>query len=175
MYHGGGEGTASLGAIHSGCPHQRGDGADHQRRGPPDPSRRQWRRATGRAAGQRSPCQPSPSGGGGGGEDEVHGFLFPGYSLRLRKPEQKVGTNGRVTNHCRPPFRVYKGPGENRSKTSPELAAKFKTRRKSDLPVPRTARTRNGRHANRSSRRINSPTEQATPLAGEAGVASPSP
>jgi hypothetical protein len=42
-------------------------------------------------------------------------------------------------------------------------------------PVPRTACTRNGRHVNRSSHRINSPTEQATPLVGEAGVASPSP
>jgi hypothetical protein len=42
-------------------------------------------------------------------------------------------------------------------------------------PVPRTARVRSGRHANRSSRRINSSTKQATPLAGEAGVASPSP
>jgi hypothetical protein len=49
----------------------------------------------------------------------VCGFLFPGYSLRLRKPEQKAGANGRVTNHCQPPFRVYKGPGENRSKLRP--------------------------------------------------------
>jgi hypothetical protein len=42
-------------------------------------------------------------------------------------------------------------------------------------PVPRTARTRNGRHVNRLSRRINFAAGQATPLAGEAGVASPSP
>jgi hypothetical protein len=42
-------------------------------------------------------------------------------------------------------------------------------------PVPRTARTRNGRHTDRLSRRINSPAEQATPLAAEAGVVSPLP
>jgi hypothetical protein len=42
-------------------------------------------------------------------------------------------------------------------------------------PVPRTARTRNGCHANRPPRRINSPAERATPLAGEAGVVSPPP
>jgi hypothetical protein len=42
-------------------------------------------------------------------------------------------------------------------------------------PVPRMARTHNGRHADCPSRRINSPAEQATPLAGEAGVVSPPP
>jgi hypothetical protein len=45
-------------------------------------------------------------------------------------------------------------------------------------PVSRPSngsRTRNGRPANHSSRRINSTAGQATPLAGEAGNASPSP
>jgi hypothetical protein len=37
------------------------------------------------------------------------------------------------------------------------------------------SRTRNGRPANHSSRRINSAAGQAAPLAGEAGDASPSP
>jgi hypothetical protein len=49
----------------------------------------------------------------------VCGFLFPGYSLRLRKPEQKAGANGKVKNHRRPLSRVYKGPGENHSKLRP--------------------------------------------------------
>jgi hypothetical protein len=49
----------------------------------------------------------------------VCGLLFPGYSLRLRKPKQKAGANGRVKDHRRPLFRVYKGPGENRSKLRP--------------------------------------------------------
>jgi hypothetical protein len=46
----------------------------------------------------------------------VRSFLFSGYSLRLRKPKQKASANGRVKNHCRPLFRVYKGPGEIHSK-----------------------------------------------------------
>jgi hypothetical protein len=49
----------------------------------------------------------------------VRGFLFSGYSLRLRKPKQKASTNGRVKNHHWPLFRVYKGPGEIRSKLRP--------------------------------------------------------
>jgi hypothetical protein len=47
----------------------------------------------------------------------VHGFLFSGYSLRLRKPKQKASS--RVKNHRRPLFRVYKGPGEIRSTLRP--------------------------------------------------------
>jgi hypothetical protein len=47
----------------------------------------------------------------------VRGFLFSGYSLRLRKPEQKASS--RVKNHRRPLFRVYKGPGEIRSTLRP--------------------------------------------------------
>jgi hypothetical protein len=49
----------------------------------------------------------------------VRGFLFPGYSLRLRKPKQKASANGRVKNHRRPLFWVYKGPGEIYSKLRP--------------------------------------------------------
>jgi hypothetical protein len=47
----------------------------------------------------------------------VRGFLFSGYSLRLRKPKQKASS--RVKNHHRPLFRVYKGPGEIRSTLRP--------------------------------------------------------
>jgi hypothetical protein len=50
----------------------------------------------------------------------VRDFLFPGYSLRLRKPKQKASTNGRVKNHRRPLFWVYKGPGEIYSKLHPD-------------------------------------------------------
>jgi hypothetical protein len=46
----------------------------------------------------------------------VRGFLFPGCSLRLRKPKRKASVNGRVKNHRRPLFWVYKGPGEIYSK-----------------------------------------------------------
>jgi hypothetical protein len=51
-------------------------------------------------------------------------------------------------------------------------------RREDDAPVFRSSNdssTRDGRPANRPSRRINSSTGQATPLAGEAGVVSPPP
>jgi hypothetical protein len=46
----------------------------------------------------------------------VRCFLFSGYSLRLRKPKQKASANGRVKNHHRPLFQVYKGPSEIHSK-----------------------------------------------------------
>jgi hypothetical protein len=49
----------------------------------------------------------------------VRGFLFSGYSLRLRKPKQKASTNDRVKNHRQPLFRVYKGLGEIHSKLRP--------------------------------------------------------
>jgi hypothetical protein len=42
----------------------------------------------------------------------VRGFLFSVYSLRLQKQKQKTSASGKVKNHCRPLFRVYKGPGE---------------------------------------------------------------
>jgi hypothetical protein len=49
----------------------------------------------------------------------VRDFLFSGYSLRLRKPKQKASANGRVKNHRRPLFRVYKGSGEIHPKLRP--------------------------------------------------------
>jgi hypothetical protein len=64
----------------------------------------------------------------------VRGFLFPGYSLRLRKREQKAGANGRVTIHYWPPFRVYKGPGENRSKLRPNSPQNSKLEDKAIFP-----------------------------------------
>jgi hypothetical protein len=49
----------------------------------------------------------------------VHSFLFSVYYLRLRKRKQKANTDGRVKNHRRPLFRVYKGPGEIHPKLRP--------------------------------------------------------
>jgi hypothetical protein len=48
----------------------------------------------------------------------VRGFLFSGYSPRLRKPKQKASS--KVKNHLRPLFRLYKGPGEIRSTLRPD-------------------------------------------------------
>jgi hypothetical protein len=50
----------------------------------------------------------------------VRGFLFSGFSLRLRKPKQKASANSRVKNHRRPLSRVYKGPGEIHSTLRPK-------------------------------------------------------
>jgi hypothetical protein len=72
-----------------------------------------------RAVERRSPYQPSLNEGGGGEGDKVRGFLFSGYSLKLRKPKQKASENSRVKNHHRPLFRVYKGPGEIHSTLRP--------------------------------------------------------
>jgi hypothetical protein len=75
----------------------------------------------------------------------VRGFLFSGYSLRLRKPKQKASANGRVKNHRRPLFRVYKAPGEIHSKLRPNpprnsnSKAKRPTRARATA-APRTAR-----------------------------------
>jgi hypothetical protein len=106
----------------------------------------------------------------------VHSFLFPGYSLRLRKPKQKASTNDRVKNRHRSLFWVYKGPGEIRSKLRPNSPRNSNSKAKT--PVFRSSNdssTRNGHPANRSSRRLNSSVGQATPLAGEVGVVSPPP
>jgi hypothetical protein len=97
--------------------HWRGDGANHRRRGPPERPSWRWREATDRAAERRSPCRPSPNEGDGGGGDKVRGFLFSGYSIKLRKPKQKA--SNRVKNHRWPLFRVYKGPSEIHSTLRP--------------------------------------------------------
>jgi hypothetical protein len=70
----------------------------------------------------------------------VRGFLFSGYSLRLRKPKQKASANGRVKNHRRPLFRVYKGPGEIHSKLRPNPPRNSNSKAK--RPFPRTTRAR---------------------------------
>jgi hypothetical protein len=103
----------------------------------------------------------------------VCGFLFSGYSLRLWKPKQKASTNGRVKNHHRPLFRVYKGPGKVHSKHRPNPPRNSNPEVKRSFRSSNNSRTRNRCSANRPSCHINSLAEQATPLAGEAGDVSP--
>jgi hypothetical protein len=70
-------------------------------------------------------------------------------------------------SRCQPSLRPIRGQRENPL-----------SRREDNAPVLRSSngsRTRNGRPANHSPRRINSAAGQAAPLAGEAGDASPSP
>jgi hypothetical protein len=171
-------------AVETGRPHsrgpstptvarQRGDAANHRRQGPPGPPRKQSRMATGRAAKQQTPCQPSPGKSGGGGRDEVCGFLSSGYSLRLRK--QEASANDRVENHRRPRFRVYKGPSEDYSKLRPNPPRNSNSEGKRSFCSSNGQRTRNRRPAHRPSRRINSLAEPATPLVDEASDVSPPP
>jgi hypothetical protein len=71
----------------------------------------------------------------------VRGFLFSSHSLRLRKPKQKASANGRVKNHHRPLFRVYKGPGEihPRLRPNPSRNSNSKVKR---FFFPQTTRAR---------------------------------
>jgi hypothetical protein len=103
----------------------------------------------------------------------VRGFLFSGYSLRLRKPKQKASANGRVKNHRRPFFRVYKGPGEIHPKLCPNPSRNSNLKVKRFFYSSNDSCTRNRCPTNRTSRRINSLAGQVTPLAGEAGAVSP--
>jgi hypothetical protein len=105
----------------------------------------------------------------------VRGFFFSVYSLRLRKQKQKASADGRVKNHRRPLFRVYKGPGEIHPKLRPNPSWNSNSKAKWFFRSSNDSRTRNRCLANRPSRRINSVAGHATPLAGEAGaVSSPS-
>jgi hypothetical protein len=103
----------------------------------------------------------------------VRGFLFSGYSLRLRKPKQKASTNDRVKNHRWPLFWVYKGPGKVHSKLRLDPPRNSNPEVKQSFRSSNNSRTRNRRPANRPSRHINSLVEQATPMAGKAGDVSP--
>jgi hypothetical protein len=103
----------------------------------------------------------------------VRGFLFSGYCLRLRKPKQKASTNGRVKNHRRPLFRVYKGLGKIHPKLRLNPSRNSNSKVKRSFCTSNDSRTRNRCPANRPSRRINSLAGQATPPAGEAGAVSP--
>jgi hypothetical protein len=103
----------------------------------------------------------------------VRGFLFSGYSLRLQKPKQKASANGRVKNHRRPLFRVYKGPGEIHPKPHLTLSRNSNSKVKRSFRSSNDSRTRNRCPANHPSHHINSLAGRATPPAGEAGTVSP--
>jgi hypothetical protein len=103
----------------------------------------------------------------------VRDFLFSGYSLRLRKPKQKASANGRVKNHRRPLFQVYKGSGEIHPKLRPNPSRNSNSKVKRAFCSLNDSRTRNRHPANCPSRHINSLAGQATPSAGEASAVSP--
>jgi hypothetical protein len=100
-------------------------------------------------------------------------------TTQQRQPGATVNTakNG-------PAVMAVAGGQEQRSRRQPSLRPirgqrkNSLSRREDDAPVFRSSngpRTRNGRPANHSPRRINSATGKAAPLAGEASDASPSP
>jgi hypothetical protein len=91
--------------------------------------------------------------------DGQYGRKWAGSNDGGRRAGATVTSSARLTSH----------PGQQGSLLS---------RREDDAPVIRSSngsRTRNGRPANHSPRRINSEAGQAAPLAGGAGDASPSP
>jgi hypothetical protein len=99
--------------------------------------------------------------------------VFSVYSFGLRKQKQKASANGRVKNHHRPPFRVYKGPGEIHPKLHPNLSRNSNSKVKRFFCSSNDLRKRNRCPANRPTHHINSLAGQATPLAGKVGVVSP--
>jgi hypothetical protein len=75
----------------------------------------------------------------------VCGFLFFGCSLRLWKPKQKASANGRVKNHHRSLFRVYKGPGEIHRRLRPNPPRNSNSKVKRSFRSSNDSRTRNRR------------------------------
>jgi hypothetical protein len=173
MYPGGEVGSASLGAIHSGCgPPERGRSKPSATRTSRSPTTT-MEEGHGSRGGTTVTLSAIANEGGGGGGDEVRGFLSPGYSLRLRKPKQKASANGRVKTTVGPSSWYIKARArsiQNFARTRREIQTQRRNARSSN-----DSSTCNGRPANRPSRRINSSAGQATPLAGEAGVVSPPP
>jgi hypothetical protein len=174
MYPGGGDGAAlPMGGIHSGrCSSVRG-------RSKPSPTR-----------SSRSLAVTVEKGHGSRGEmmvtrsaiTERKGWRRKGArravssslakSLGLRKPKREPGSGAK--NRHQTPSRVYKDQGETGSNVPPGPDAGFENAKRNSRS-PNGSRTRNGRPANHSPRRINSTAGQVAPLAGEAGDASPSP
>jgi hypothetical protein len=143
-YPGGGVGLALLpGAIHSGC-------------GPPERGRS--KPSVTRASNSSTVTVEKGHASRGGTTvalsviaerkrwsrgDEVRGFLFSNYSLRLRKPKKKASTNGRVKNHRRPLFRAYKGSGEIHPKLLPNPSRYSNSKVKRFFCSSNDSRTRN--------------------------------
>jgi hypothetical protein len=93
-------------------------------------------------------------------------------SLGLRKPKREAGSGAK--NRHETLSQVYKDQGETGSNVPPGPDAGFENAKRNSRSS-NGSRMRNGRPANHSPRRINSAAGQATPQAGEAGDASPSP
>jgi hypothetical protein len=93
-------------------------------------------------------------------------------SLGLQKPKRQAGSGAK--NRHRTLSWVYKDQGEDGSNVPPGPDAGFKNAKRNDRSS-NGSRTRNGRPANYSPRRINSAAGQAALLTGAAGDASPSP
>jgi hypothetical protein len=93
-------------------------------------------------------------------------------SLGLRKPKKEAGSGAK--NRHQTLSRVYKDQGKTGSNVPPGPDARFENAKRNSRS-PNGSRTRNGRPANHSPRRINSAAGQAAPLAGEMGDASHSP
>jgi hypothetical protein len=93
-------------------------------------------------------------------------------SLGLRKPKRQAGSGAK--NRHRTLSWVYKDQGEDGSNVPPGPDVGFKNAKRNGRSS-NGSRTRNGRPANYSPRRINSAAGQAALLAGAAGNASPSP
>jgi hypothetical protein len=117
-YPGGGVGPAPLGGtIHSGC------GSPQRGRSKPSATR----------ASRSSTVTVEKGHGSHGGTTVTRSaiakrrgwrrsgqgawFSFSSYSLGLQKPKQEASS--RVKNHHRSLFRIYKGPGKNRSTLRP--------------------------------------------------------
>jgi hypothetical protein len=126
---------------------------------------------------------------------QLHRHSHHYHASSTAEPVPRLEATLRTTQQCQPGATVNStknGPAvmavagghEQRSRRQPSLRPiqgqreNPLSRREDDAPVFRSSngsRTRNGRLANHSLRRINSAVGQATPQAGEASDASPSP
>jgi hypothetical protein len=147
----------------------------------------------------RPAWRPSPTRHATGAPDasckKLHRHLRHHHASSTAEPIPRLEATQRTTQQRQPGAAVNaakNGPAvmtvaggrEQRSRRQPssrpirEQQENPLSRREDNAPVIRSSngsRTRNGRPANHSPRRINSAAGQATPLAGEAGDASPSP
>jgi hypothetical protein len=127
--------------------------------------------------------------------EQLHRRSHHYHASSTAEPVPRLEATLRTTRQCQPgatvntakngpAVMVVAGGQELRSRRQPSLRLirgqreNPLSRREDGAPVFRSSnglRTRNGRPANRSPRRINSAAGQAAPLAGEASDASPSP
>jgi hypothetical protein len=117
---------------------------------------------------------------------QLHRHSHHCHASSAAEPVPRLEATLRTTQQCQPGATVNaaKNGRERRSRRQPSLRPILRqreiplSRREDDAPVFRSSngsRTRNGRPANHSPRRINSAAGQAATLAGEASDASPLP